>query len=355
MPAYQIWLLGDQYDCVRLLANTETVKTWQKLRYVQTLNDMSSCAIDLLPNAAAIEDVAIGRRVAIYRDGQLIWGGFLSRIAWEVAADGQDTYSVNALDYACYASWRHIIPAAGAMYDRQHGAADDVAKAFVTNCLGTTGARLESDVVNDTTRSAGVRDTEEARYDNFLTQLIAIGKRTGIRWRFVSLSDHVEFRTAYPYWGQDHREGNNGECVWSLDRRNIRGLQYVQDATDHANYVYVAGQGEEENRMVVEVSDSAAIAAYHRRETFVDARQLSLASSLAARGQQELTTKAVVEQLTAEPLPGSWRNTWDLGDIVTIKANKYGRKVTKNVEITQVTVEVGADGVEIATPEVNVL
>jgi hypothetical protein len=219
---------------------------------------------------------------------------------------------------------------------------------------GAIAARQFADLTVEADAHAAASITEQARYDVMLDELDGIVKKEALRWRFVAGATGAELKTTHGCWGTDRRKNNvpgNAECVFSLDRRNITAMSYCKDLLAHYNYVYVAGQGEGSDRTVVERSTAADITAYKRRERLVEARQMSLAASLQAKGDGALAAMRPVEEMTVTPRVGTWKVLWDLGDYVTIYANRYGRTFSMDAEIMAVNVGIGKDGVERAVPE----
>lgn len=362
MTQYAVWVLDEGYNRTALLANAGNVRTWKTLTYRLALDDVGSCSIEMIPNSGKIQYIQPMHRIQIYRDGALGWGGMIQNPSWKIAqtAPSGDAYQVAAQDHALWARWRRVIPPAGLAQDVRAGAADDVAKAFVRGHMGTlaVAARQLADVTVEADAGEAGWIVEPARYDVLLTLLQALARKGGgFHWRFVPTATGAEFRTAV-VWGQDRRKNNalgNPECVFSLDRHTVTQMEYTFDLMGHANHVYVGGQGTDENRNVVEVEDADAVAAYGRREEFVDARQLSLTSSLTARGEAALAEMAPVEELGIVPRVGTWGVDWDLGDLVTVYARKYGVTFSADALVQAVEVTVGEDGVERATPELAAL
>ena len=353
---YQIWVLNDDYSKRALLANAGNTRTWSRLYYRQALNDIGSCSVDLIPNSVKISDLALGRRLQVIRDGVTVWAGMILREEWNLfeEAPAGDTYQIHALDYGVWADWRDVVPAAGQEYDQRVDHADDLAKAYVYYHAGAgaAAARQTAGLTVQADAHAASSITEQARYDNLLTELKALGQKGAFRWRFVPGASGAEFKTAL-IWGLDRTQGNgvNAECVLSLDRRNVSRMSYTNDVLAHRNYIYVAGQGEGKDRTVVERSNATYITAYKRRESFVDARDLSATASLNTRGDGKLVEMKPLTVMSAVPKLGTWKTLWDLGDYVTLNANRYGRTFTTDAEIMAVRVEIYSNEIEHVTPE----
>lgn len=351
---YQVRLEDNSYALVAML------DTWIELVYTQRLNDVGYAELSLRSNDAKISDITPAKRLKIIRNGEIVFGGIIQRINWSVpqAAPEGETYKVYAQDHAIYAARRIIVPPSGAEHDERTDHLDDILKAWVYYHAGAgaIAARQFSDLSVEADKHAGTSMTLRARYQNLLSTLqkYAVG---AIDWRFVPLDAGTQFRTAL-LWGIDRTQGNgvNAECVFSADRHNFLEVDYTSDIIELVNYVYVGGQGEGTARNIVERSDTASIAAYGRREAFVDARHLSLTSSLQAYGDAALQEKAAIEAMSVKPIAETWKassgTTWDLGDKVTVLARRW-REFSYNGKIVAVEVRVDRDGIETITPSLE--
>jgi len=359
MPNYAIWVCNDDYSRRVLLANAGNARTWSRLTYRQAVNDLESCTIELVPNSPKIADISLMKRLLIYRDGVIVFGGLLERERWKIGptAPQGDSYTLNARSAAEYADWRITVPGAGQEHDVKSGPLDDVAKAYVRNHMADLadaarqvgGLSVQADV------GAAASDTVRARYEQLLLLLQKLAIAGGFDWRFVPMANGCEFRTAYPRWGIDRRKGNgiNHEMVFSLDRRNFTEMTYVRDLLGHYNHLYVGGQGEGVDRLIVEREDAAAVTAYKRRERFHSDTRYSLASSLEAQGDIHLAKLAPVEAMTVKPAPGVWPDQFGLGDVVTCYANRYGRTFRFDGKVAALLIEITPDSIESVTPELE--
>ncbi len=358
MPNYAIWACNDDYTRHVALTNTPQARTWSRLTYRQAINDLESATLDLVPSSAKIPEIALMQRLLVYRDGVLVFGGLIEREEWSIGPSAkEDTYAISARSAAEYATWRLAVPASGQPQDKRTGHLDDVAKAYVRAHMGALAdvARQFSDLAVQADAGAAASDTWEARYDELLKLLQAIGTAGGFDWRFVPSATGWEFQTAYPRWGLDRSKGNgvNDEMVFSPDRRNFLEMSYTADLLGHCNYVYTGGQGEEETRPIVPVSDATAVTAYKRRETFYNASRYTLESSLTAQGNIQLAKLAPSETMTVVPKSGVWPGSFGLGDTVTCFANVYSRTFQADLKVPAINVEVTPDGVESVRPELE--
>lgn len=83
----------------------------------------------------------------------------------------------------------------------------------------------------------------------------------------------------------DNKDGNK-PVIFGTDFNNILTSEYVSDKNNYRNVAYVAGEGEGENRVVVEVKQTES-AGFFRREIVVDARDLQKANSTTKMTEEE--------------------------------------------------------------------
>lgn len=351
MPTYTIHVLNDAYAVQAVLANTSTYADFTKISYRLAVNDIDSCSIEIVPNSPKIAQCVGMNRVLVYRDGVLQFGGVILRESWDVGTDPKnDVYQIDALGGGIYLDWRLIVPSGGEATDTRTGAADDIAKDYVYyHCgYGASIGRDFSDLTVQADATACSSWTEEPSYEIVLDEVQKLQKLGLFDWRVVPSATGFEFQTAYPQWGLDRTWGNgtNADAVFSLDRRNYQKISYTKDSIGHYNYIYVGGA-----TAVRERSTAGDITAYKRRERWESASSYEDNTAVDYIGDMRLKEMAVAEGMYAEPWPTTWKVPWDLGDLVTISADRYGRTFTDDAKITAVNVEVTADGVERVSPE----
>lgn len=163
------------------------------------------------------------------------------------------------------------------------------------------------------------------------------------------------------YKGTDRTAGQdvNPRVIFSEEFDNLTGSAYFIDTTAHKNVALVAGEGEGTARRRAVVGESTAPVGLHRRELFVDARDVSsndgeisedeYLAQLSARGDTTLAGACVVESMegsvdhTTQYIYGE---DYFLGDRVTV-INKYG--IQTDVQVLEV-VEVWDENGYTCTP-----
>lgn len=125
--------------------------------------------------------------------------------------------------------------------------------------------------------------------------------------------------------------------------RNVLNASYSQDRTETANVVYVAGAGDDDERVVIRIDKRKE--GDPAKETYVDGRSLSQSykdangetvyysdeeyqEMLITRGYQALESKALLESFSLEVDPNSdvlkYMVDYDLGDICSIRVSVDG-------------------------------
>lgn len=161
--------------------------------------------------------------------------------------------------------------------------------------------------------------------------------------------------------GKDLAIGNkdgNKPVIFGTDFNNILKSEYVSDNNNYRNVAYVAGEGEGENRVVVEVKQTES-AGFFRREIVVDARDIQKANSISRmtdeeynellqqRGKEKLSEFRKVESYDAELMSDArtgfvYGKDYFLGDTVSVVDKNLG--VILSAKITEVTVTFAEDG-----------
>lgn len=146
----------------------------------------------------------------------------------------------------------------------------------------------------------------------------------------------------------------NPRVVFSEEYGNLTATTYTRDKTEYKTVALVAGEGEGTARRCTTVSRSTDQSGLHRREMFVDARDVSsnegeitdaaYLTQLGERGATALSEASIVESMegTVEPLQMyTYKVDYFLGDIVTV-VNKYG--ISADAQVLEVVETWDEDG-----------
>lgn len=135
----------------------------------------------------------------------------------------------------------------------------------------------------------------------------------------------------------------NPRVIFSEEYDNLRATTYTLDKTHYKTVALVAGEGEGTDRQRVIVGRSIDQEGLHRRELYVDARDVSsndgeftaaeVTAQLQERGNSGLSEAPIVESVegTIEPMQMfAYKTDYFQGDTVTV-VNKYGIAVDTQV------------------------
>jgi len=252
-----------------------------------------------------------------------------------------------------------IIPYhAGTTYAQKYEEADDLQKALVRENLGALATDSDRDLVTPgyisvaADVSAGTVVWQQCAWKYLLSVLQEVSAKsmetasTGVFFGMVPLNRgfDMEFRTNIQQWGEDHRHPNgaHGARIFALERGNISEASLETDAREEATFAYVTGQGEEDNCLVLEVSDDTRIgeSPLNRRETLVDARNEAYISRMGDAGRarlQDLRPRRSMRFGIVETPTSRYGVDWGFGDYVT--GSFEGEQYDLHVAAVQVTLE----------------
>lgn len=203
----------------------------------------------------------------------------------------------------------------------------------------------------------GYTETVQAQYtgDNLLeaTESLCAAKNYGFK---ITVDKTAGLLVLDFYKGIDRSMSQfvNPRVIFSEDNDNLRATTYTLDKTNYKSVALVAGEGEGAARRHVIVGRTTDQEGLHRRELYVDARDISsndgeisdteYEAQLAERGNTGLSEAPIVQSMegTIEPMQMyAYKVDYFLGDIVTVK-NKHGITVdTQVLEVVEVWDEDG--------------
>ena len=180
--------------------------------------------------------------------------------------------------------------------------------------------------------------------------------------REIATPQECGFRLRYDYYqnimwpeiyrGLDRTESQNKNslAIFSDDEDTAELKNYTRDTKDYKNFAYVAGEGDDNARIVVTVDQTNGEA---RRELWVDARDVqreegesdnSYQEKLIQRGKDKLTESRIAETTEFSPEDTTsllYGTDYDLGDLCTIADQKTGIKYDARVEEVVISIEKG--------------
>lgn len=152
------------------------------------------------------------------------------------------------------------------------------------------------------------------------------------------------------YKGTDRTAGQavNPRVIFSEAYQNLQSTEYTLNKKDYKSVALVAGEGEGAARRRTVVGRSVDQSGLHRREMFVDARDISsnegeitdadYIAQLAERGTQSLSEAPIIQSMEGSIEPNmmyKYKEDYFLGDLVTV-INKHGTQAdTQVLEIVE--------------------
>lgn len=201
----------------------------------------------------------------------------------------------------------------------------------------------------------GYTDKMSAQYtgDIILEVLesLAAAKNYGFK---ITLEDGMLVLDFYKGVDRSRGQSENPRVIFSEAYDNLQATTFTLNKADYKTVALVAGEGEGAARRRTIVGRSVDQSGLHRREVYVDARDVSsndgeisaseYMAQLAERGDTALAEAPIVQSMegTIEPLQMyAYRKDYFLGDIVTV-VNKHGLEAnTQVLEIVEVWDENG--------------
>ncbi|MBS5806408.1 MAG: siphovirus ReqiPepy6 Gp37-like family protein [Firmicutes bacterium] len=185
----------------------------------------------------------------------------------------------------------------------------------------------------------------QVSYKNVYEYLVTLAKISSIAHR-ISVDIPNKKMIYENYQGLDRTETQsiNPRYEFSEDKSNIDVVDYTYSAKTEKNYVLVGGQGEDKNRIMVEVT-SGNNKDFDLRETFVDAKSENQGDLTLAQYKETLKTKGSeklvesTETLEVTVYADDYKKLWDLGDIVNIKKESWGIVMKQRITEIEETIE----------------
>ncbi|WP_100406271.1 Gp37-like protein [Bacillus solitudinis] len=295
------------------------------------------------PNKNGVEHLKKYNIVSLGRDKT----GFI--LHSEKDAGDNENLLVSGLSLGGFLETRLTIPPSGSAYDRVNDNVESIMRQYVDrNVINPLDLNRKIKLlVNGTNQGKGPTTFYQTRFKQLDEELEKIGIASGLGWEVV-IDFENECFVFEVYEGKDLSilQDENPPVVFSFDFDNIKNQKLVESEYSYRNVGYVAGQGEGDNRHIVEVGDSGGL---ERREVFIDARDIENPEELPVRGEQKLAEYEQVFSFDSEILDQSnmkYGVDWDLGDIVTVQNRKWNE--TAHRRVTEVTESYSKSGLEIS-------
>ena len=134
--------------------------------------------------------------------------------------------------------------------------------------------------------------------------------------------------------------------IFSEKKQNLIDGIVTNDNSNYKNVGYVAGSGENEDRLIVVLGN---VTGFYRREVYIDLNNITDVDELRQEGQKQLDTYKIVQSIEGKIYQiqnMQYEKDWNLGDLVTtenggIYEDKRIIQVKEIYERNNITIEVG--------------
>ena len=312
----------DPYESAEIVGRVNDVSTWQ-------------VTLPTATEAGRLFIIDTFARLEVVLDAEVWRSGPVTHLERTVDVDG-DMLQVSGSDDTIWLQRRnaHPQPASAAppystsAYDVHTGPMSQVLAQLVNVNAGpgaVPGRRVPGLTV-PTPAPAGPVITVSARWQNLLTLMQDTARPDGLIFDIEELAFHA-YEPADP------------GVVFSAGLETLAGWKMVAEAAK-ANFVVVAGQGEEAARLIRESADTDSSAIWGLAETFQDRRDTADIAELDKAAVETLASSVTPITVVFTPLETdgqTFGRDWSLGDLVTVNAG--GLTVHDQVREVHVTLD----------------
>lgn len=251
----------------------------------------------------------------------------------------------------------------GAAGANKSGAGETVMKAYVTENLLANASRLANHPVTGFTvqssSSRGSHWSGAKQFQNILEVVSDISNTTSVDFDVVFTGAQgapaFEFRCYYPQKGTDRTVNSPDPAIFSPDLGNMAGPSYTLSRTEEANSIFILGQGQDADRVILNIESAAtADSPWNRIEQSKDSRNSSSTSALTSDANAALRELAAKESYSFTVLQSAglvYGRDYFVGDLVTAS---FGG-IVRNKKIIQldVTISEGRETLAFTFTDIN--
>lgn len=351
---YEIWLADDRGRRKQIISD------WLSLDAAIVDGDRAPFSLILKPN---FDDTLINKdwQIHVWRGASsgslsLLRAYFIRR--WRYSTfGGEELITLRGWDSKDILRRRIVAYYAGETESDKTDYTDDMMKEIAEENLGATAATgrdVSSLFTIAADLSAGPTLTKQFAWRNVLDvmqdlQEAARAAGTEVFFDVVPIPSTTtmsfDFRTYTGQPGQDLTTGAN-QVVFDQERGNMTDPFLEYDYTEAANYIYAAGQGEETDRELQEVSDTDRIneSFWSRAEAYADARLEETANGVREEGRALLEKSRPTIRFGADAMDTrgtQFGRDWNWGDKVIARYRGFEFKALIRAVGVNVTPERG--------------
>lgn len=333
------------------LARSAQIDDFSSLDAICRFNDVGTWELRLDRRAAAADAMsAAGAGIEIRMDDFVIMTGPVTRLKRE-RSDRSNMLIVSGVDDNVWLKRRlaHPQPLASAppytaSTDARTGVGSTIIWQYVNLNLGpgAIGPRKLLTLTMADDPAVGTTVTGRARYDVLLELIQDLAVAAGdLAFRIVQVDDGLEFQVYGP-------EDKSDSVVFSEGFGNLSSFSYEQQAPEFT-YVYGGGEGEGNNRTIVEGQDGLGVAEWGRIERFIDARVQEDSPEVSQQIDTALSENSARLGLEITPVDTTnlkYGTHYQLGDKVSVVVDG----VLISDYVRQVEVKLTQNGPQMLTP-----
>lgn len=292
------------------------------------------------------------RIILIGNDHRKVYVIKYRQIELDESGKATENWIVRGLELKSIITERLTIPPPGKAHDKVTGSYETVMKHYINTCLvNPLDVKRKLDMLTiapDLQR--GQQLSHSSRLKMLAEEISTLSLDSGLGWTiYLDLTNKKWVFDVQEGVNRTRGQNINSPVIFSPEFNSLKSLSYTQSDLNYKNIAVVAGQGEGVERRIIEVGEDGKTG-YWRRETFIDARDISetnddgeplpeqkVIAALQARGQQQLNELLQEEYLEGQLLnQGSfiYEKDFNNGDIATIQNLNWG--VTLDARITSV-------------------
>ena len=226
------------------------------------------------------------------------------------------------------------------------------------------------------TQNRGIKTVWQARLTNLHDELKHISQDTGLGWKGyldrnekciyfdsikgtdrtinqVKSANTHEFLSKFTQEELEQYTHNQLQgtikhpyIIFSEKKKNLLQGKTTDDNSNYKNVGYVAGKGENENRIIIVKGNTTG---FNRREVLIDLNNIEDVDELNSEGQKKLDTYKIIQSVEGKVYQISnmeWEKDFFLGDLVTLESDGIyeDKRIIQAKEIYErnnITVELG--------------
>ena len=336
------------------------IQAFTLLEYVRTENAVGSMVLTLPRGLMKYEDFKVGQIFEIWRDKngtlelQNETAYFLQDWQFFANSNGEEYVRLYASDANWLLDTAIVAAFAGSEDAEMTGIPDDLMKDIVSKQLGNTASAWRQKVtVQGKVGAGGASISKAFAYRNVLDvvqELADLANEGGVYLAFDvvrTAPGTFQFRTYAGQRGTNHSRTSGDPRLVGKQYGNLSEAAFGTYHADERNWICVAGQGEEDARVLVfrENLDRQGASKWNRREYFKDSRDVDVQAELEADGDaalNEFKPKQVLTGRLHDTYGMMYGVHYQFGDILTAQA--FGYNV--DCHVSSVSVNVDQDGGE---------